>query len=139
MLRHRSWAIAALVSVYGFVPTHAQMLTLEPIGSYQTGVFGEGAAEIACYHAGTQRVFSVNGKDRAIDIVSLERPGPPAAHRPGATGVLRQPANIGQFARQSGAPRACWDKRPQHRGQVVFFTPDGKSWARSRSAGIRTC
>ena len=124
MLRCRLWAITALASLYGFVPTHAQMLTLEPIGSYQTGVFGEGAAEIACYDAGTQRVFSTNAKDRAIDIVSLSDPVHPQriAQVPIASyGSL--PTSVS--SRDNLIATCVLGQTPLQRGQVVFFTPEG--------------
>ncbi len=44
------------------------------IGSHATGAFDEGAAEIVAHHAGSQRLFVVNGADETIDVLDLADP-----------------------------------------------------------------
>ncbi len=44
-------------------------VTLEPLGTYETGVYDESAAEIVVFHAGTQRLFVVNAESGAVDVL----------------------------------------------------------------------
>ncbi len=43
-------------------------------GSYATGLFDAGAAEIVDYHAGTQRIFSVNAADLNVSAIDASDP-----------------------------------------------------------------
>ena len=52
-------------------------LDLVPIGTYQTGVFDDGAAEIVAYDAATQRLFVVNGAAATIDVLDISDPTDP--------------------------------------------------------------
>lgn len=57
------------------VAGHAQNLVdLSVIGTYKTGVFDDGAMEIAAYDATTQRVFAENGSDGTIEILDISDP-----------------------------------------------------------------
>ncbi len=49
-------------------------LTLTPLGSYATGLFDEGAAEIAAYDAATKTLFVVNGGASTIDLLDITDP-----------------------------------------------------------------
>lgn len=53
-------------------------IELSPLGSYRTGVFGEGAAEIVAHDPGTQRLFVVNANDVSIDVLDIRNPALPA-------------------------------------------------------------
>ncbi|MEE8450617.1 MAG: choice-of-anchor I family protein [Thermoguttaceae bacterium] len=46
-------------------------VTLVPLGTYDTGVFDESAAEIVAYHAKSKRLFITNAFDGAIDVVDI--------------------------------------------------------------------
>ena len=50
---------------------------LRVLGSYATGVYDEGAAEIAAHDPLTQRLFVVNGSASAIDVLSIADPANP--------------------------------------------------------------
>jgi len=52
-------------------------ITLNPIGSYLTGVFDEGGAEIVAHDPATQRLFITNGNDNTVDVVSIADPESP--------------------------------------------------------------
>ena len=52
-------------------------ITLNPIGSYRTGVFDEGGAEIAAHDPATQRLFVTNGNDGTVDVISIADPATP--------------------------------------------------------------
>ncbi len=49
-------------------------LKVSVLGSYQTNVFDEGAAEIVAHDPKTQRLFIANGNDKTIDIVDFSNP-----------------------------------------------------------------
>ncbi len=53
-------------------------ITLNPIGSYRTGVFDKGGAEIVVHDPATQRLFITNGNDDTVDVVSIADPSSPA-------------------------------------------------------------
>lgn len=52
-------------------------LTLEKIGSYQSGLYQVSAAEIPAYDAASKRVFVVNAEAGAIDVIDLTDPTQP--------------------------------------------------------------
>lgn len=54
-------------------------LSVETLGTYATGVFDDGAAEIAAYHAPSQRIFFVNAA--AAEVVALDLSDPSAPSR----------------------------------------------------------
>jgi hypothetical protein len=49
-------------------------LTLTPLGTYATGAFDEGAAEIVAYDAATQTLFVVNGAASTVDLLDMADP-----------------------------------------------------------------
>jgi len=52
-------------------------MTLTPIGTYETGLFDEGAQEIGVYDAGSQRLFITNADADALDILDISDPTAP--------------------------------------------------------------
>lgn len=55
----------------------APRITIEPIGTYRTGVFDAGAAEIVAYDAGTRRLFVVNAAATTVDVLDIRNPASP--------------------------------------------------------------
>ncbi|MDO5513120.1 choice-of-anchor I family protein, partial [Corynebacterium sp.] len=88
-MSHRRTAAALCAAVAtSFVlaaPAHAAIthsaptasLSVAPIGSYETGIFDESAAEIVDYHAATQRVLTVNAQSGQIDVLDISDPTNP--------------------------------------------------------------
>lgn len=64
----------SFLAVPGFL---SGQITLERLGSYETGIFDESAAEIAAYDSNTQRVFVSNSNDNSVDIISIADPANP--------------------------------------------------------------
>ena len=53
-------------------------IRLQVIGSYETGVFDESAAEIPAYDPATQRLFVVNANDAVVEVLDLSDPTQPS-------------------------------------------------------------
>ena len=52
-------------------------LQLSPIGTYRTGVFDEGAAEIVAHDARNNRLFVINANDATVDVLDINDPSNP--------------------------------------------------------------
>jgi len=52
-------------------------LELSPIGTYQTGVFDESAAEIVAHDARNNRLFVINANDATVDVLDINDPSNP--------------------------------------------------------------
>lgn len=53
------------------------LLDLSLLGRYSSGLFGESAAEIVAYDAGSKRLFVVNAAEVSIDVLDLSNPAEP--------------------------------------------------------------
>lgn len=54
------------------------VLTLTPLGTLESGLFAQGAAEIAAFDPGTSRLFSINAEAGTVDVVDLSDPTAPS-------------------------------------------------------------
>lgn len=110
-----------------FVSTAPQAETsieLSPIGTFATGVFDEGAAEIVAHDPGTQRLFVVNGADASIDVLDISNPAAPG---------LVFAIDITPFGKQANSvavndgvvAAAVENNNKQAPGVVVFFNTNG--------------
>lgn len=71
-------AVVALVPLAGALPALASpAVELRPLGSYATGLFAEGGAEIAAHDPFHQRLFVVNGGHKVIDVLDISDPASP--------------------------------------------------------------
>ncbi len=52
-------------------------VSLEKIGRFETGAFGESAAEIVAYDALSSSVFVINSNDKTVDILDISNPTTP--------------------------------------------------------------
>jgi hypothetical protein len=52
-------------------------LTLKKLGTYESGLIDESAAEIVAYDAKSKRVFVTNANDETVDVLSIRRPWSP--------------------------------------------------------------
>ena len=57
----------------GALATPAEAI-FKPIGTYETGIFDDSAAEIGAYDPLTQRLFVTNGANNTIDILDINDP-----------------------------------------------------------------
>jgi 2',3'-cyclic-nucleotide 2'-phosphodiesterase / 3'-nucleotidase / 5'-nucleotidase len=99
-------------------------IALAPIGTYATGVFGEGASEIVAYDPDGARMYVVNAEQSTVDIVSISDPTAPTQVAtidlsPYGGGVNSVDVSRGRVA------TAVQNQNPQEPGSVVFFDGDG--------------
>jgi 2',3'-cyclic-nucleotide 2'-phosphodiesterase / 3'-nucleotidase / 5'-nucleotidase len=59
------------------VPQGSNAISIQPIGTFTTGAFDEGAAEIVSYDAASERLFIVNALSATVDIVDISDPTTP--------------------------------------------------------------
>ena len=52
-------------------------LNLSLLGTFKTGIFDEGAAEISAYDPGSNRLFITNANNGTIDVLSITNPESP--------------------------------------------------------------
>ena len=53
-------------------------IRLNQLGTYTSGIFDDGAAEIVAYDPDTYRLFVINAADSTVDVLSINDPGQPA-------------------------------------------------------------
>jgi DNA-binding beta-propeller fold protein YncE len=70
-------ALAIALAVAGTVSADRKSVSLTPIGTYASGFFDEGGAEIVAYDPRTQRLFVVNAKAATVDVLSIASPSRP--------------------------------------------------------------
>lgn len=79
MRRGSRWfVVPALIGLLN-IPAAADDFSIEltPIGTYATGIFNRGAAEIVAHDPEKQRLFVVNGANASIDVLSIKNPTAP--------------------------------------------------------------
>lgn len=123
----RSWKYAWLVCVVlgwpGTSPAQPKV-KLERLGSYRTGVFDGGAAEISAYHARSKRLFVINASTKSVDILSLRDPSNPALVK--ALDMSQYGDHANSVAVHGNIVAVAVQADPKtDSGSVVFFNPEG--------------
>lgn len=76
--RRAAAALALCAALPSLAHAHRDWsIELEHIGTYASGKFAVGAAEIVTYDALTRRVFVVNAADTAVDVLDVSNPANP--------------------------------------------------------------
>lgn len=78
---HLTWA-GVLAAAPWMTADDREGISLSPIGSYTSGIFDGGAAEIVAHDPGTQRLFVVNARTAGLDVLSIARLGSPGSPKP---------------------------------------------------------
>lgn len=120
------FALVVLVIVAMMLPVAAQdgELILTPIGTYETGIFDEGAQEIGSYDAGSQRLFVTNADANRIDILDLSDPANPTLI--GEITLDEFGDSINSVATKNGIIAAAVEgPEVDSIGRVVFMDVDG--------------
>lgn len=135
MLRRLTVCLVLLALASGFVlssyPYRAEAqegsgtLTLTVIGTYQTGIFDEGAAEIVAYDPATRRLFVTNSDANGVDILDISDPTTPTLVINVALDAYGD--GINSVAVHNGIVAASIaNEEVDGNGQVVFMNTDGQ-------------
>ncbi|TVQ17989.1 MAG: alkaline phosphatase [Leptolyngbya sp. DLM2.Bin15] len=101
-------------------------IQLRAIGSYETGVFGQSAAEIPAYDPRTQRLFVVNAQSARIEVIDLSNPRQPVKLFDIDVSAFGNGGAANSVAVQNGIVAiAVENSDKQANGQVVFYAADG--------------
>jgi hypothetical protein len=92
-MRHTGIALLALVSTTALAANPPPSVSLQVLGTYQTGVFEKGAAEIIAYDPLTRRVFVVNAAATSVDVLDVADPTQPTKIATIDAGSLGDSAN----------------------------------------------
>ncbi|MEM9450411.1 MAG: choice-of-anchor I family protein [Cyanobacteria bacterium P01_E01_bin.6] len=98
-------------------------IELTPIGTFATGIFDEGAAEINAYDPDSQRLFVVNSDATTLDVLDLSDPTNPTLI--GSIDATSFGAGANSVAVKNGVVAVAIESDPStDPGQVVFFDAD---------------
>jgi 2',3'-cyclic-nucleotide 2'-phosphodiesterase/3'-nucleotidase/5'-nucleotidase len=107
-----------------FGPDSDQEFTLTPIGTFETGIFDEGAAEIVAYDPTTQRAFFTNSDANTVSILDISNPSAPA--KVGDVPMDAYGGGINSVAVSNGIVAAAVEgNEVADAGTVVFMDTDG--------------
>lgn len=99
-------------------------IVLKAVGTYKTGIFDDGAAEIVSYDPGTQQLFVVNGAQATIDVINISDPSKPVLT--GAIDLTPYGKQANSVAVKDGLVAAAVENtNKQAPGCVAFFRTDG--------------
>jgi DNA-binding beta-propeller fold protein YncE len=77
MIKRFTWSTAIPLIAWTALFAFAQAPTppkLSVLGTYRTGVYNQGGAEIVAHDPATQRLFVVNGGQQSVDILDMSAP-----------------------------------------------------------------
>ncbi|NJK99049.1 MAG: alkaline phosphatase [Spirulinaceae cyanobacterium SM2_1_0] len=119
----RGWIRFGLVSTLwlGTTAVASAQVSLTVLGTYETGIFDDSAAEIAAYDAASQRLFVTSSAENAINVLDLADPSAPSLEF-----SIELENNINSVAVYNGLVAAAVEgETAQDLGQVMFFDIDG--------------
>jgi hypothetical protein len=100
-------------------------ISMTVLGSYNTNIFDEGAAEISAYDPESQTLFVVNGEDKVIDMLDISDPTVPV--HVDVIDITPYGAAPNSVAVSNGlAAVAVEADIAQHSGKVAVFTTSGE-------------
>ncbi|MBK1645489.1 alkaline phosphatase [Thiocapsa imhoffii] len=97
-------------------------ISLSPIGTYESGLFGQSAAEIVAHDRRSQRLFVVNAQSGQIDVLDIRQPSNPRLLSSIDLGGVVNSVDV-----HRGLLVAAVEAHPKtDPGQAVFFDADGR-------------
>lgn len=117
------------------LPAPGAALTLTPLGTYESGVFDEGAAEIGAFDPASARFFVTNADANTLDVLDLSDPAAPTL----LLTIDLSPfgAGVNSVAVHDGLVAAAVEADPkQDPGQVVLFDVDGNLLATAPAGAL---
>lgn len=108
---------------------------LEPLGTYASGIFAAGGAEIVAHDAHSQRLFVVNARANSVDVLDVSVPAAPALlfaldlapYGAGTNSVAVSPRGGDLDGSSSTVAVAVEAADRQAPGRVAFFDADGNA------------
>lgn len=109
----------------GVMAQEEDQLTLTPIATYSTGLYDEGASEIAAYDSATQRLFVTNAASNTVTILDISDPTNPT--EVGTISFDEYGGGVNSVAVLDGAVvfAAVEGEDTDTPGRVVIFDLDG--------------
>lgn len=100
--------------------TNGQIINLQKVGSYTTGLFDQGATEISTFDPATDNLFSVNASTGGVDVINLSDVTAPVLSFSIDLSPYGAAANS-ITSRNGVIAVAVEDSVKQNNGKVVFF------------------
>lgn len=123
MLKKDYFALSAAALLSAIVTEGAPAvhnIQLTPIGTYASGVYGQGAAEIVAHDPATQRLFVVNAQAASVNVLDISNPTRPV--RVGQIDVRLFGGVANSVAVRNGLVAVAVENVVKTSpGQVVFF------------------
>lgn len=99
-------------------------IDLAPLGTYHSGIFAQGGAEIVAHDPDSQRLFVVNAQAVTLDILDISDPASPA--KINTINASSFGGEVNSVAVHEGVVAAAIENvNKQDPGSVVFFDIDG--------------
>jgi hypothetical protein len=124
---HKRILAAGLLAVGLAQPTVAASHTIQltPLGSYASGLFEQGAAEIVAHDPASQRLFVVNAANGLIDVLDIRDPAQPKLLF--NVDLSAYGGSVNSIAARDGLIVAAVENRVKTEpGRAVFIDRDGK-------------
>ncbi len=98
-------------------------IELSAIGTYASGIFGQGAAEIVAHDPATQRLFVVNAQAASLDVLDISNPATPT--KAASVSLLPFGGVANSVAMKNGILAVAVESIPKTTpGNVIFFDRD---------------
>ena len=121
-------SLATLLACTAILPASARVLPpqplpdieLTPIGTYASGIFAQGGAEIVAHDPLTQRLYVVNAQAATVDVLDISNPNAPG--KVGSINLLPFGGVANSVAVHDGLVAVAVEAVPKTSpGKVVFF------------------
>ncbi len=120
----KSFAKGLLLATLLTAPGLVNAMSLKVVGSYQSGVFDKGAAEVVSYDKKGRKLFVVNGNDKSIDILDISNPA--EIKKIGAIDVKKHGKTANSVAVHGDYVAIAVEmKVKQTAGKLVLYKTDG--------------
>lgn len=123
MNKYPKW-LGTLLCLAICIPMFAQEMSLSHISTYNSGIFGESAAEIAAYDAAGKRIFFIKATAAAVDVLDVSDPANPTLVNSIDLSMYGGGANSVDVYNGIVAV-AVENNDKQANGRVVFLDTDG--------------
>lgn len=128
--------LAALNTAYAENPKH---ISLEVLGTYETGVFDESAAEIVAHDPASQRLFVINANAKTVDILDISDPNNPTSNNDFIDVSLDLPdsGGVNSVAVRDGIVTVAVEHDDkQENGWIAFYDTYGNFWNAVRAGAL---